>query len=357
MIKHYLRPTSENTINTSDVYECLTKNRKFLPKSIFIDGKMEIGEVLVNFKEPQLKFSRENMEYIKGKYLQFVSKTEKGEMMDLDFFIESNHTYKPASFLEKILDENRKRGIDNIDIADFENNFDYEYTEEELEIQELHRWAYDIYTYEQKCELTLRVLKEDFEIVIAYYLLFLEPPSFSKQYLCGLFDTTNYKDVSRQLQLMEIKYSEILHLNNWPLKLKYFENSPEVVIELKGNIETSNLIVDEVSHANSKPGRSVSNDFLVNKPIGRSRRDKITKLSAKETAYLFRFFRRSKLIIKDSKVLSNTNLSRLIACLAGYGAASLMPFLSSKQTMDVTSLKNIKKELEDVIWLINRSLS
>jgi hypothetical protein len=346
MIKHYLSPKSETSIDSGEVYRYLRLNQEYIPSTIFTEARSQIQEVLVKHSEPSIPFSVHNIEYVKNKYAIFMRKEPS---LNIDFFLESNNSNMPLSIIEKMFEANKKHGKNFLELKEPTKNFKIEYTDKEVLDNEIHRWAYDIYDYYQLCELSVSELLEDFEVVIALYLLFLDPSYFTKEHLCKLYGTSDFKDVLKAFALLEMRQSEIVQLTNWEARLKFFEASPD--LEIKSETKVTDEVFIPVKH-----GRKKTKVFEVRKPISRRKNDNMTLLSSKETAYFFRLLREAKILIQDDTILTQTDLSNHIACLVGYSDGAIMDDLSLEKRMDNKSLQKILKEIRNISTLTNSKL-
>ncbi|SOE23222.1 hypothetical protein SAMN06298216_3618 [Spirosomataceae bacterium TFI 002] len=366
MIKYFFKSSAQEgesvklSINTHDIYAFLVENKEYLPKQLYLDGKRVIRDILVKYDSPEAKFNADNIEYFKGKYNQYIGRgLDKGESKpDLNFFCEPNNDFMPPSSMSKMAMANfAKTGEAFIDLKNPQNNAEGKYTKHELKNLEIHKWAYDIYSFWQSCSPPIEELLEEYELAVVLYLIFLDPFYFSQSHLCHLFNQSDFTNVENILNVLEMKHSDTLKLGNWKRRMKGFKASVENELKNEKVLIDNNEKVEVAKKSENTLGRKKSKIHYVSQPITRRKNDKLTSLSTRDSAILFRLLKESNLIIQDDQILSQTDLSKALACLVGYGDKATMAELSPKRQMERESLERIRKELSKLMSLISSKLA
>jgi hypothetical protein len=351
MLKHSLKLEPSVKINTADIYRFLNLNKEIIPDGLYNDCLSQLHEVLELNSKPEVGFSPEILSYIKGKYTQFKEyKRLHNEKSELDFFAVINNRFIFKSGTARLW-ANSILNIDESNVSDKNEDenvlIDTQMSDLELnkeyDIRELHRWAYDIYSYRQNCYVSTTQLRNEQELLVAFYLLFLDPEDFNYEHLASLFRVENIQGLKYKLTALKAKYSDVLNLTDWSSKLELLEFS-----------SLANKTVDESKNNDvAKSGRK-SKDFMVSGP------EKVVRNSIKfkieEEVTFFKLLQKHDIIISQENGLSNNDLSKIIACLTGVSLSGVENKFDKKPFQKAV-LQKIKMEMNKFINLIGKELA
>lgn len=229
-------------------------------------------------------------------------------------------------------------------------------------IQEAFKCTYDIFSY-QDSRIILRYNTDDLEEKKSFSFFFtwvmaLIEYEFIDDFLNYHFNLNFKQDWNVFARFLDILLSKnedgVLNESRLKIIRKYLDNADYKVVVMKDYKEEEVSLINETNK--KKVGRPPKEKIEIPITIERKSGDNLTTLTLEQSAILFHYLKKTKVILPSKELLNITNTVKAIRVLTGYSDGNVKKKLEKSQ-YDNFDKRKVLKIIEEIKTLINSDLA